>query len=212
VYWHDWDRLVLLFREAFNFNWPHHPHGIYRALRNPVPDFLEHLEIFVQNMSNAGRGAFLSGRLSDPTAPNVYWKPLGKDGDGFLEVMDRQHLNPATQKDYEEMLAIRRTQPARPDFASDISQDAIWQIIRKIEAIGATPVLIVAPTTTGRSFYPRPRDGDSPLVLDFTDLKRYPELYDEQYRLDTDHLNTPGAIIFTRLLVEQFEEVAKGAK
>jgi len=209
VYWHDWPRLKLLFFESFNIKWPHHPAGVVRAVWAPLGDFYEHAQLFVVNMSNIGRGAFVSTRLAHPSWPPVYWEPNGKSGDGFLEVKDRQHLSRDDRTKYEQMLAVRQEHPARVDFGSDVSQEALWAMIRKIEAIGATPVLIVPPTTAGKNFYPALRNGVAPPVFDFADLQRYPELYDEQYRLDTDHLNTPGAKVFTQCLVERFAELAK---
>ncbi len=217
VYWHDWPRLVLLFRESFDINWPHHPAGVVRAVWAPLAEFWEHLQLFGINMSNMGRGASWMEQMMHPERTEINWDnlgPKGPDGDGFAEIKDtkrnvRLKIDEPDRELFEKRMAERRERPARSDYASDISQDAIWAIIHKIEATGATPVLIVPPTTAQKNFYPRSRDGKTPIVFDFSEMKRYSELYDEKYRLDTDHLNTPGAELFTRLLVERFAEVAK---
>ena len=63
--------------------------------------------------------------------------------------------------------------------------------------------------TAKRVFYPRPERAQRSMVLDLNDPVRFPELYENRYRLDTDHLNTAGADVFTRLLAEQWSAAVK---
>jgi hypothetical protein len=78
-----------------------------------------------------------------------------------------------------------------------------------VEQLGATPVLIVTPVTAKRVFFPRPERVQRTMVLDLNDPVRFPELYENRHRLDTDHLNTAGAEVFTRLLAEQWTAEVK---
>jgi hypothetical protein len=82
-------------------------------------------------------------------------------------------------------------------------------MIAKVEKLGARVVLVVPPTTSKRNFYPNREIAKKVIVLDFCDLRKYPELYENRYRLDTDHLNTPGAEIFTPILVKSWMEALK---
>ncbi len=211
VYWHDWPRMVLLFREALAARKSTSPSGIYRELQLPIGDFREHLGLFVQNMSNLGESAPLMEALFHPHRRRIYRAPLGAEEDGFLEVPNWHGMSPQTRVIYERALEGRlRNQRVTPsDFGSAPSQDALWGMIDKIEALGATPILLIAPTTAPKNFAPKPRNGRSPLVFDFSNLDEYADLYEEQYRMDGEHLNTAGAEIFTRHICARFAQLAK---
>ena len=66
-----------------------------------------------------------------------------------------------------------------------------------------------AATTSKRNFYPTPERARKTIVLDFCDLEKFPELYEHRYRLDTDHLNTAGAEVFTRIFTETWAAEVK---
>ncbi len=67
-------------------------------------------------------------------------------------------------------------------------------------------VQVIVPTTHKGHFDPSPERARKTLVLDFSDMDRFPELYEKSHRLDTDHLNTAGAQVFTRLFVKTWAE------
>ena len=74
-------------------------------------------------------------------------------------------------------------------------------------------MLLVTPTTlASKNFRPAPGTESDAAVSNFSDPEKYPLLYEEKVRLDTDHLNTPGAVIFTRLVAERFAEQELGKK
>ena len=211
VYWHDTERLGLLFQEALNIKKARHWRGTLMALAEPMGIFLDHVSLFFENMTNMGRGASWMDWVAYPPWPEVDLSPLGPNLDGFHEIK-RPTPSESELAVYRKALAIRTDHPATAEAGSPASQEALRRLVRKIEALGATPILIIPPTTAGRNFHPPPEDGQSPIIFDFSDVHRFPALYDERNRLDTDHLNTAGAEIFTRLLAERFAEVAHGRK
>ena len=211
VYWHDWERLALIFREAVSVKKSRHWYGTFKSLQDPMSDFAEHVGLFLENMSNIGRASEMVAQLAHPGSPRIWWPPLGPAEDGFLEI-ERHTISDKDRNNFERMMAARQERPAETDYGSEASQDALHRMIRKIENLGATPVMIIPPTTTAKNFYPLPNHDDGHLVLDFSDIGQYPALYEEQYRLDTDHLNTAGAELFTRLVVEHFAEIAEARR
>ncbi len=70
-------------------------------------------------------------------------------------------------------------------------------------------MLVVPPTTSKRNFYPTEARAKKTIVLDFCDLEKFPELYEHRYRLDTDHLNTAGAEVFTRIFAKEWADAVQ---
>ena len=218
LYWHDWPRLSLLFQRAMVLK----PvkSGKRRKLRQtidelsePMGHFLDHLALFVRNQTNFGRGTILTTRLltgtparraqaDAPPDPRAGWIPTGRP-----EVMEGAAL-----ADYERALADRRAEPPRKDLGDPASQKALERMIARIEKLGATAVLVVPPTTGKKNFYPLPERERKTIVLDFSDIARFPDLYENANRLDTDHVNTAGADVFTRVLVRRWVEEVKARR
>jgi hypothetical protein len=213
VYWHDWERLGLLYQAAYGIG-IERKHPFWKrplSLWDPTTEFADHLELFAQNMSNLGRGAALCYFKLDPAKDKMDWDPLGGYYDGFWETPS-QKLGDEARTDYERALAERFIAPVR-EVTDSPSQEALRRFLEKIKKIGAAPVLIIPPTTASRHFLPPPQlDGSAPPVFDFSNTKQYLALFDERNRLDTDHLNTAGAELFTRLLAERFAQEIHTAK
>ncbi len=215
VYWHDWPRLRLLWQRA----WAPKPTNSQKKVRlgkrwvqlqEPLGHFFEHLRLFLQNTSHVGRGALLTDLLrSSPPAQKVRPPP---EFDGWSKTGLPERMTGRALQDYERELAERRLAPARKDFADRASQEALRRMIGKVRSCGAEPVLIVPPTTAKRNFFPEPGIAKSVIVLDFSDLDRFPALYENEHRLDTGHLNTAGAEVFTRSLARRFLEAAAGIR
>lgn len=208
-YWHDWPRLRLLWQRVTLLkpsNKPRTVARVWRELRDPLAEFPQHLQLFLREMSNLGRGDFLARRL---LAAPLDWRPslphyLGPDLAGWTPTGRGEAMPPAMRVKFEAERAERLLQPAVHDLGDPVSQAALEAMIAKVERLGAAPVLIVTPITAKKVFFPRPETAQRTMVLDFNDPARFPELYETRHRLDTDHLNTAGAEAFTRLLAEQW--------
>ena len=206
VYWHDWPRLTVLFRRALVQKKKRRWTEALAELRQPLTDFADHLRLFAQNQTNLGRASIFADRLRRPAARagfNV--AALGPKGDGWMRTGRPEQIAGRELAEYERSLADRAEAPAVKDFGDPVSQAALETILRKIEMAGARPVLIVPPTTGKQHFFPQRERARSALVLDFSDMRKYPELYRTEYRLDMEHLNTAGAEVFTRVLAEEFQ-------
>jgi hypothetical protein len=210
-YWHDLQRTALLWRYATQLlptkkRWT--PKRLWRELREPLAQFLPHLELFIREQTNIGKGEFLAKRLISglPQPRGSLTGSLGDDLSGWIPTSRGEEMTPALRADFERELAERRARPATRDFADRVSQEALDELMAKIESAGATPVLIVPPTTSKKNFFPRPERGRQAIVLDFSDPARFPELYEIHHRLDSEHTNTAGSEAFTRLLAQRWME------
>jgi hypothetical protein len=213
VYWHDWERLSVLFHAALEVKkTPRHLRGWIKALSEPMGDFAEHAGLFVENMSNYGRSGVIFEHLAHLTGPLVYRKTLGPDGDGFLEIEGRKEMKGKDLAKFEGLFAERQQSPAVEDDGNTTDRASLHEMLQKTEALGAKPVLIIPPTLALKNFCPPPGSEPGVAVLNFSSQQKYPMLYDEEVRLDTDHLNTAGAELFTRMVAERFAELELGKK
>jgi hypothetical protein len=58
----------------------------------------------------------------------------------------------------------------------------------------------------------RQRCGDRPPLFDYDDPAKYPELFAIENRTDVDHLNVPGAILFSKMLADRIAaQINRGA-
>ena len=83
------------------------------------------------------------------------------------------------------------------------------RLLGAVRSVGATPVLVIPPTTNKKNFYPRPELRGDLLIFDYSDIRKYAGLYENQHRQDTDHVNKAGAVVFTRILANEFAAVVQ---
>lgn len=213
VYWHDWERFLLLARRAFLVDTKKRKLADrLNKLREPLADLADHWRLFVQNTSNIGRGELLTHYLKKKHAESVYWIPIGERNDGFTITGRPETILEENRIPFEHELAMRRETPAMRDEGDPVSQLALRRMVEKIRKIGATPILVIPPTTSKKNFVPAPELGADLIVLDFSDVEKYAALYENRHRLDTDHVNTAGAEVFTELLVDAFTAAVRGKK
>ena len=213
-YWHDLPRLWLMWKRITYLKPGRKPRTLEKVwdeLREPLAEFPEHLGLFFHEMTNLGRGDFLAAQLLHP---RIDWRDtltdyLGPDLAGWRATGRGEEMPPDIRAKFEKERAERLVAPAAHDLAEPVSQQALETMIRKVERLGATPVLIVPPMTGKKTFYPRPERVEKTIILDFNDPKRFPELYENRHRLDWDHLNTAGAEVFTKLLAEHWVAAVK---
>jgi hypothetical protein len=117
-------------------------------------------------------------------------KALLDDPDGFRKMVDKIRSENA-----------REVKLARYNFA------ALHRQYAAARAAGAELLVIVPPSHEPS---PLPRrlheQGEIPVLFDFNDPDRYPELFREDRRFDVMHLNRPGALAFSRLVAQAFRE------
>ncbi|MEA3208643.1 MAG: hypothetical protein QOE70_1700 [Chthoniobacter sp.] len=214
VYWHDWPRLVILFKRAIWLGPKKKPRSFKEGLedlREPLENFIDHVELFVRNQTNFGRGTALTALLTGVTRVkrDLTAALIGQDRRGWVHTGRPEEMAGPQLEAFDRALADRRAEPTRKELGDPVSQQALEQMIARIEKLGATPVLVVPPTMNKRNFFPQPERETKTMVLDFCDLEKFPELYEHRFRLDTDHLNTEGSQVFTRIFVKAWAQEVK---
>jgi hypothetical protein len=206
VYWHDLPRMWLVIRAclARRRSVPlSHPKAFLQSFAGPLRDVSPHWAPFFKNFSNLGRASVFMDRLAEvKVAPDIWG--LGDRHDGFITSGRPEAMSPAEQKVFEAEVAKCQTDPPRAEFGEEWSQRAFESMLAGFERKGARSVVVDAPTTHSRKFHLRSEATSGRVTLDFCDPLKYPELYEDRFRLDSDHLNLAGANYFTRLLVKQF--------
>jgi len=204
-YWQDSQRLGVLWRHAIN------PRKSERKRRTPfaqswdqIATFADHLGPYMRNLVHLGRGERFTHLCTENRLRPIAWWPIGDRRDGWAVSSRPEVITESNRKKFQEDLAARKAQPALANFGDSTSQDALAEMIRKVEATGAVPVLVVPPTTRKTNFLPSPLLQGRLIVLDYSDIEKYASLYEDRHRLDSHHLNTEGARLFTRMLVEDF--------
>jgi len=110
---------------------------------------------------------------------------------------------------YQRTYADRLVRPATKERGDPVSQSALERLLAAAAKSGASTILMVPPTTAGSHFYPTEAREAELTILDFSDVRRYAALFEPGNRIDVDHLNTPGAKVFSRILALQFAEIAR---
>lgn len=204
VYWHDLRRMEILFVAAISQKFQKTWLNTLKEFQDPFAAFFEHVELFARNLTNIGRGEALTHYLKKYDAPYIAWAALGEKRDGFTIVTRAGELPAHLRTTYESAMRKREKEPAKIDFADDVSQVSLEKMVGRVRAAGAIPVLIVPPTTGKKKFLPKADIAAQAVVFDYCDLVKYPGLFEISNRQDTSHLNEPGAALFTEILVNEF--------
>src|SRR5262249_18696426 len=81
IHWHDSRRMYWLFRDALDAVWSGRQEWF--ANRRAV-DFLEHTELWLDNLTNLGRGVAFPGLVGTNDDAASSWPDLGARRDGFV--------------------------------------------------------------------------------------------------------------------------------
>jgi hypothetical protein len=216
AYWHDslrFEFITLSLWTRASAWWSQHSASTrdYRVAMAFVGDFWVHLEAWIARFANLGRGAQVFNRLlSGWDRSDSPGKVLGDNGDGWHhERAGAQNMSPRTRTVYEKESAERLARPAGKTTGDEASQSALDRSLAVIRGAGARPIFLISPTTLETNFYPRPAQEREWTIFDFSDERQYPRLFAPEHRIDTGHVNSEGARIFSELLARRFVEMVK---
>ena len=194
-HWHDWGRTALVCRYTLPF-----------AKREKWRDasrwanVWNHTRLFFARAVNLGEGA----RLLEPwrgVAPPDPAGMLGAHGDGAIPSdVETECAGEDRAKFDRAMAALGAGGPgARPLPTAPLQ--SLAETIDRVRGLGAEPVLFIAPMAV--TVVNSPAGQIRAPILDFSDPRRWPALFDPANRSDYAHLNAPGARLFSRLFAEQ---------
>jgi hypothetical protein len=222
VYWRDWDSLLSGFRKfASGLSWS-------GGALSGTPFSLGRWEYFgpllgadvrlwVRNAINFGAGSEIIERAGDALPPlrriskrekrKVDGADLPPNWDGYFAMS--QPMAGATLTSYRKSLSDLQTHPVQraPELImrSELSRFAQAMVRKKIEVVFVVPPSLLSGRGSGID---APRG--SPL-FDYDDLTRYPQFYEEDDRLDAEHLNARGADLFSQTLATDFAKTLTSA-
>ncbi len=214
VYWHDWKRTSLVLLKILDgdgqraeLSLP----GKMGSLLTPGQEsanardlFFFHSALFAKNFTNIGRKIDLSwwsSHLGKKPGPP---KNLGPAGDGFVPQMKTMSVEETVA--YETGLKDAMAK-AEARSISPATEQAYRQLAKEVRRAGATPIFLSTPRTAQVKLGFRPGSGIAETVLLFNDAKAYPQLYRNEMRVDTDHLNGMAAEEFTELVARKFSQL-----
>jgi hypothetical protein len=221
-YWHDWRRTGLLTERCFHdcaatcrsadqgaIPWS----GAVGTCAQSVDVWVDNLWLFLENSSSYGRGEpWLTRRFGWAEKRKDASTERGRKWDGWAYPrVPRPWTEYAKRRtEYEEATAsLMRAPEQRFEPGDAVSWKSLHAKLEAIIQAGATPILIVPPTVSPTRYYPPELAGGLVVVLDFSNPREHPELFQLDHRLDGQHLNYDGATIFTEEIARQFVEVAK---
>ena len=175
-----------------------------------------HLEAMTRKTLHIGQGrAFASGVLGGAGEDVHHRNVLGPADDGWLSLDDDETNRVDIRREYfarhEELaakVAALRSGHTSVESETEVAIEALRDIVARIRAAGAIPVLVVPPCLDSRAalIALSGNSVDAP-VLVFNDPDRYVELYEQGNRFDLGHLNRRGSEMFTRSLAARAAEM-----
>lgn len=204
LYWHDWSGLVTMLDDALSIREvPKRkaPRG-WQRWADAWPKVRYHTALFLERFSNLGRGAALLAG-NQPAVADLT-STIGPNLDGYIAPVQEGGMTPANREHLLRSVADRAKDPSQRDTGDPASRRALNGLLQSFDRRGATAVQIIPPTTQSRLFWEEGPPGARRLVLNYTDVKKYAELFTPENRLNDDHVNARGAELFTRLLVAEF--------
>jgi hypothetical protein len=207
LHWHDTARTWLALRALLSpadepLRWKKALFGDEEERRS-LDRAVAHIGLWFTRTVNAGRGAtLLQERLAPP--PRVHLSTvLGKGRDGYMPAGDGRPMPENERVDYER----RIQEPSHISFLDRDAQHSLDDMLTRLSALGARPVLVVPPVLgKGRQY---PQAGCPAPVFDYGDPGKWPGLFEVEHRADRGHVNVAGAEVLTRAVAADFIDLAR---
>lgn len=206
AYWHDYKRTALTCRQLI--------HGRYKPLDqfdlaawfNENWDLGKllgaHLNQFIHRELRMGDGSSWFQLQTRPAGEHpligerLLRAPLGPNLDGFVP-FDENHLVGNYFETYQQRVDALNDGAHQEIPFDPVAQENLESMLSLIRAHGASPILFIAPGAHLSDYYPSRKSAP---LLDFSDPRKFPILFEKSHRTDAEHLNSAGAEVFTREL------------
>ena len=212
VYWRDWESLLSGFR-MFDMGLAL-PSGTlagapysFQRWNDFGPFLAANVRLWIRNVTNVGiameilRGSIDALPPRPPLSRQEFNEAsLPSNWDGYYAMSNP--MSAATLTTYRKAFTSMQDRPARPR-PSPMMRSELERFVQEMTAKNIEVVFVVPPSAKGgRGSGINVPSGSRLLAYD--DFTRYPQFYEEENRLDTEHLNARGAEIFTRALAQEF--------
>ena len=200
IYYHDLLATLMALRCIH-----HQPEPKYGRLVH----YQRHIQHFVYRQTNQGLALSLVGDFYQGDSPartrllQKVTSGLGyakREGSGFNQAERIKY-----QKKIQELPSIFRKSTLEPELAK-----LLVIILREVEAMGARPIFLFAPSTATPYELILPDDAPATEIVRLDDIERYPELFALESRWDMGHTNHQGAQLATAAAAEEFLRISAG--
>jgi hypothetical protein len=212
IYWRDWESLLSSFRMfAVGLSWPKGalpgaPFSL-RRWNDFWPLLSANVRLWMQNATNVGTGLeILRGAIDalpprpPPSQQESNEASLPSKWDGYYAMS--KPMSGETLTTYRKAFASVQDRPIRR-VASPMMRGELKRFVQEIAAKKIEVVFVIPPSLKGGRGSGINVPSDSRLFA-YDDFVRYPRFYDEENRLDVEHLNGRGAELFSRILAQDF--------
>lgn len=100
-----------------------------------------------------------------------------------------------------------------PDYLMTLYPRTVYSTVLQVERLrshGIEPLYLIPPSHPHDKIQRRLAvEGYLPVLLDFNDPNRYPELFDADFRYDAEHFNESGARMFSQRVADEIAEALR---
>jgi hypothetical protein len=220
AYWHDGTRFGFVIRALWEeavVQLRAQPRAGFSARCQVWTAFAGHAWVhfhgWLLRQSNINGGVDVLNRWAKSPGSSVSpRKVLGERGDGWVPADKRyQVMALDVRAKYEESYRARLSTPAARDLGYPACQSALQQSIASMTQSGLRPILFIPPMTVERNFFPDEEIEQKVSVFDFSDVRRFPELYAPEHRTDIGHVNSAGAEALSAILAQRFVDLVSAS-
>ena len=215
VYWHDRKRTLLVLRAILDAGPEEDGLALLRRTtelillgrgKSEARDLLFfHGELFAKNSTSIGSKTDLSRWISHLWKREALSQEVGS-GDGYVPLSNK--MSAAQARVYETDLESAMTHGGSR-FVSAPTEYAYRQLAEEVKKAGAIPIFLVTPLTMQVELGFRPESGIAGTIMSFNNARAYQQLYRNEMRIDSGHLNDVAAEEFTRLVAEEFSRLRR---
>jgi hypothetical protein len=199
LHWRDADGTALVLRRVWENaqKMRGEPAGFWMRF---IKDAAPHITMFARNSLNLGLLASRKPPERERDTP-----PERAAGYSFTPTK----MSGAGRERYAAQMAdfaLQKDEPPDP-----LTQQAFASALARAKRRGCNVVCFIPPTArVGHLRVARPPPGET--VLAFNDPQKFPQLYEPDFRRDSEHLNDRGAEVFTRLLASDFANLLEQSR
>jgi hypothetical protein len=184
------------------------------GLPGQIERFSVHVGLFFRRSLGIGRVGELVASYSKAFNPRrsrperlIKRTALGPNGDGAFPVQRMETSEPLFQEKFERFKAERLADPAPLRSLSKGHEADVLGMIALARRHGVKPILYISPEVIPCKRYPETETKVA--LFDFTEIAKYPELFNTELRIDLSHMNDVGAKLFTDAFARRFLEHEK---
>ena len=205
IHWHDTRRIQTIWRRAFAHSIEDPPwlgkwlSDTWRQVRFAA----HHTQYWAWNSTRHGEGHDMIFQMPSRTRQIRLNRGMGSLNDGYIPPDHTGPMSGADAKDYEYSLKKKLRLGNDLDLMDSASQAQIKHHEDVARARGAKLVVVAPPSVVVKTFQPILSPDSGALFLDFSDPKKFPELFAPRARMDGNHLTFEGSILFTKLIARE---------